>query len=296
MVPGLECNLLSWGKAAKLGYKKGGQGEDVQVTDKSGEEILWARESQDSYVIQLSEETARLSSYEIWHQALGHPSVSVINRASASSIYGDPHLIPNTPNNFHCALSKSVHHKPKESATKTKRAFELIHTVLSGRFSVPSIGKRLHYITFIDDFTRYAWIAFLAKKPDAKDAIKNFIHSAESQHSDTRIPRFRNDNGGEYITDELKAYYESAGIAIEYAPPYSHESNGVAERFNRTVVTMMRSTMMDMDSKFLWAEAAATAAYVKNRLPHAALSNDITHSKLLTDIDLQSNKHLQPFG
>ena len=202
MVPGLECSLFSWRKAAKLGCKKEGQGEDVWVTDKSGKEVLWARESQGSYVIQLAEETARFSSYEIWHQALGHPSVSVLNRASASSIYGDSHLIPNTPNNFHCntcSLSKSVHHKPKESTSKTKRAFELIHTDLSGKFSVPSIGKRLYYITFIDDFTHYAWIAFLAKQSDAKDAIKNFIRSAERQHSDTKILRFRNDNGGEYM-------------------------------------------------------------------------------------------------
>lgn len=32
----------------------------------------------------------------------------------------------------------------------------------------------------------------------------------------------------------------------------------------------MRSTI-NMDSKFLWAEAAATAVYIKNRLPHSTL-------------------------
>ena len=81
MVPSLECNLFSWRKAAKLGYKKEGQGEDVWVKDRNRKEVLWARESQGCYVIQLAEETARFSSYEIWHQALGHPFVSVLNRA-----------------------------------------------------------------------------------------------------------------------------------------------------------------------------------------------------------------------
>ena len=268
--------------------------------NKSGKEVLWARESQGSYVIQLVEETAWFSSYEIWHQALGHSSVSVLNRASASNIFSDSHLISNTPNNFHCntcSLSKSIHHKPKDSTSKTKRAFELIHIDLSGKFSVPSISMRPYYITFIDDFTRYAWIAFLAKKSDAKDAIKNVIHGTERQHSNTSgtILRFHNYNGGEYITDELKAYYESVGIAIEYTPPYSHKLNGVAERFNRIIVTMMRSMMMDMDSKFLWAEAAATAGYVKNRLLHVALSNDITLFEALNGHNL-TIKHLQPFG
>jgi len=129
----------------------------------------------------------------------------------------------------------------------------------------------LYYITFIDDFTRYAWIAFLIKKSDAKDAIKNFVRSAERQHTSIKIQRFHNDNGGEYVNDDLLNYYESAGITVEHTPPYSHESNGLAERFNRTIITMMRSMMMDMDSKFLWAEAAATAVYIKNRLPHSAI-------------------------
>ena len=219
---------------------------------------------------------------------MGHSSVSVLNWASASSIYGDSHLTPNTPNNFHCntcALSKSIHHKPKESATRTRRAFGLICRDLSGKFSVPSVGKRLYYITFIDDITRYARIAFLAKKSDAKDVIENSTRSAERQHCNTKILRFRNGNSDEYITDELKAYYE-------YAPPY--RSNGVAERFNRRIITMMRSMMMDMDPKFLWAEAAAAAVHVKNRLPHAALSSDITPCEAVNG-HTPTIKQLQPF-
>ena len=61
--------------------------------------------------------------------------------------------------------------------------------------------------------------------------------------------------------------------------------------------------MMDMDSIFLWAEAAATPVYVKNRLPHVALSrdpatnpaNDITPFEALNG-HKPSIKHLQPFG
>ena len=52
---------------------------------------------------------------------------------------------------------------------------------------------------------------------------------------------------------------------------------------------------MDMDSKFLWAEAAATAVYVKNRLPHAAFSNDITPFEALNG-HKPTIKHLQAFG
>jgi len=61
-----------------------------------------------------------------------------------------------------------------------------------------------------------AWIAFLIKKSDAKDAIKNFVRSAERQHTSIKIQRFHNDNGGEYVNDDLLNYYESAGITVEH--------------------------------------------------------------------------------
>ena len=50
---------------AKLGFKKVGQRGDLWVTDESGKEVLWARKSQGCYVIQLAEETARFSSYDM---------------------------------------------------------------------------------------------------------------------------------------------------------------------------------------------------------------------------------------
>ena len=60
---------------------------------------------------------------------------------------------------------------------------ELIHTDLFGKFSIPSIGKRLYYITFIDDKNWYTWIAFLSKKSDTTRIIKDFIAKIDRQHN-----------------------------------------------------------------------------------------------------------------
>jgi len=86
---------------------------------------------------------------------------------------------------------------------KATKCFELIDTDLSRKFSVLSIGKRNYYITFIDDYTRYSAIVFLTKKSDATSAIKTFVHLIEKQY-DIKIKRFRHDNGGEYINNELQ--------------------------------------------------------------------------------------------
>ena len=53
--------------------------------------------------------------------------------------------------------------------------------------------------------------------------------------------------------------------------------------------------MINMQSKFLWAEAAATAVYIKNRLPHSALPKQQTPYEVLKG-EKPSKKHLQPFG
>ena len=56
---------------------------------------------------------------------------------------------------------------------------------------------------------------------------------------------------------------------------HSPEQNGVAERVNRTLMESVRSMLSHAglpDS--YWAEAVATAAYVRNRLPTAAIKED----------------------
>jgi transposase InsO family protein len=87
-------------------------------------------------------------------------------------------------------------------------------------------------MSFIDDYTRFAWIYFLKHKDDAKKAIKDYVTRIEKQF-DTTILRFRTDGGGEYIINkDITNYFDSQGIAHEPTPPYTPESNGVAERFN----------------------------------------------------------------
>jgi hypothetical protein len=40
---------------------------------------------------------------------------------------------------------------------RSKECFQLIHSDLSGKFSVPSPGKSLYHMTFIDDKSRFAF-------------------------------------------------------------------------------------------------------------------------------------------
>ena len=92
--------------------------------------------------------------------------------------------------------------------------------------------------------------------------------------SNIEIKRLRSDNGGEYKNKKMKDLCERLKVAQEFTVPYNPEQNGLAERFNRTLVEMVRCMLKDssMDKKY-WAEAVKTAAYVRNRLPCDAIKS-----------------------
>ena len=59
--------------------------------------------------------------------------------------------------------------------------------------------------------------------------------------------------------------------------PYSPQQNGVAERMNRTLVESARSMIAHTNlSNTFWVAAVHTAAYVRNRLPTAAVMKSKT--------------------
>lgn len=173
-------------------------------------------------------------------------------------------------------------------------------------------------ITFIDDFTRAAWILFLKEKSAAKDLIRSFVNLVERQF-DTKIKHFFTDNRTEYVNSTVGQFFLEKGIIHDTIPAYTHEFNGMAERFNRTIVIMVsmilhgnlhhhqnndnqgnrhndnREEEKYQLSKRQWAEASRTAVYIKNRLPHSAPPGKITPFEALLSEKLEVT-HIQPFG
>jgi hypothetical protein len=73
----------------------------------------------------------------------------------------------------------------------------------------------------------------------------------------------RLDNGGEYRSSELNAYVQSKGIWFQPTVPYPPESNGVAERMNRTLMAKMRAILTDAKlPAYLWDYLAEMVAYL----------------------------------
>jgi transposase InsO family protein len=92
------------------------------------------------------------------------------------------------------------------------------------------------------------------------------IYKAEVENQlERKIKHVRTDHGGEYFLNLFTLFCEEHGIIHERMPPYSPQSNGIAERKNRTLTDLV-NVMLDTSrlSKEWWGEAILTACHVLN--------------------------------
>jgi hypothetical protein len=86
------------------------------------------------------------------------------------------------------------------------------------------------------------------------------------KENDCQIKRVHSDRGGEY--NGLKKYLDDEGILLEMSAGYCPESNGIAERYNRTINEKVRSMLSRAClPDELWAEAANYANCTRERVP-----------------------------
>ena len=128
-------------------------------------------------------------------------------------------------------------------------------------------GGNKFYVTFIDDYSRFTRVYLLKNKDEAFDMFLSYKAEVENQ-LDKKIKRIRYDRGGKYIS--LKNdYCENEEIIHEVTPPFSPESNGVAERKNKTLKEMMNSLLVSASApNNLWGEAILFICHLQNRIPY----------------------------
>lgn len=97
--------------------------------------------------------------------------------------------------------------------------------------------------------------------------------------------RLRTDNGAEYTSKQFKDYRRDSKIKQEFIVPETPQQNGVAERFNRTLVEMGRSLLIQVQLwKRYWIRALSTAAHIRNLTMTANSSQGKSPFELFTGI------------
>ena len=112
----------------------------------------------------------------------------------------------------HCLYGKKNRVSFPSGVKRAIGILELVHSDVFGPMKVPSLGKSVYYVSFIDDFSRNTWIYFLKKKSKAFDRFKEFKALMENQ-TKKKIKVLRIDNGGEFCTKEFEEFYKKCSIA-----------------------------------------------------------------------------------
>ena len=142
---------------------------------------------------------ARDDSYHLWHQRFGHMSRNVLHQA-ASRVSGMPTIV--IPSSLApckgCALGK-MHDRPYTPSDKqSTRPLALVHTDVVGPMPVEPHSWSHYILTFIDDFSGYALVAFIRTKDAVSQHFRSMVSWAETFTSHT-LTSVRSDQGGEFL-------------------------------------------------------------------------------------------------
>ncbi|PLW36380.1 hypothetical protein PCANC_16187 [Puccinia coronata f. sp. avenae] len=168
-----------------------------------------------------------------------------------------------------CKLKKSPHINPLPTAD---RPFKTLHMDVL-QITPPSKTSLKYILVIIDDYSRFNRIYLMKAKSESESKILSFINEVVNK----------------------------TGITVEAGPAESPQTNGLAERFNQTLLVKMRCLLAQSSVPInYWDEAAQYASTLINILPSKALNwsspvNVLSELNLLIEPVRDINK-MVPFG
>ncbi|GJV30838.1 putative ribonuclease H-like domain-containing protein, partial [Tanacetum coccineum] len=145
------------------------------------------------------------------------------------------------------AYQKGKQHK---ASCKTKlmssisQPLQMLHMDLFGPTSVRSINHKTYCLVFIDDYSRFSWVFFLAIKDETSGILKTFTTGIENQINH-KVKIIRCDNGTKFKNYDMNQSCGMREIKREFSVARTSQHNGVAERKNRTLIEAARTMLAD---------------------------------------------------
>lgn len=237
----------------------------------------------------------------LWHARLGHASKETI-RKTIPLVKGIKLERPRSIEGcVPCKKAKSTRSVRSAEGTGDKeegKPLELAHSDVVGLVETVSLGGASYFITLYDDKSSISLLRFFKKKSQAGECLKDMIMELETVFGKSKVKkvtmrrfepgsngdwlesvlkRVRTDNAKEFLSETFRKWLSERGTVHELSSAYSPESNGKAERLNRTLMEIARSMLLGMNQvknyQKLWAEAVNTANYLRNRMYNSVCCN-----------------------
>ena len=212
-----------------------------------------------------AEQSSRIDrSLADWHNILGHASTrSILAMANSGAIKITGSRKAIICDACHKGKATLLPYKARAPDARAKTKGERIHVdcvVLSGLNGISG------FCIATDEATGYKHE--LVYKSNVE--VRKFLLDLASWYSvQARAPIrvFKLDNGSEFSNLEFRSSCAERGIVIEFTPPYSSQSAGLAERNNRTVIDDARTILIAAKlHKDLWPHAVRYVVQIRNRI------------------------------
>lgn len=306
-VPDLKNNLLSVGQLQEKGLTVIFKDGTCNISHPQRGIMVECLISKNRMFILLNETSGKVSEdrcliiktkdqSQLWHHRYGHLSYKGLHSLYfRQMVIGLPKIIVS---NITCdACMKGKQHRvpiPKRSQWRATERLQLVHADLCGPITPASNSHKRYLLCLIDDFSRKAWIYFLAEKTEVFYLFKCFKMLVEKE---TGIPIkcLRTDRGGEFNSTEFNDFCKQHGVKRQLTAAYTPQQNGVAERKNRTVMNLVRAILSERQvPKSFWPEAVRWTSHVLNRSPTIAVK-DMTPEEAWSG-KKPSVEHFRVFG
>lgn len=156
-------------------------------------------------------------SLERWHNRLGHPSSPIVARVISSNKL--PCLDESNKESVCDACQKAKSHQLpySKSTSMSSHPLELVHSDVWGPAS-KSVGGKIYYVSFIDDYSKFTWIYLLKHKSKVFQKFHEFQNLVERLF-DRKIIAMQTDWGGEY--QKLHPFFARSGISHRVSCPHT---------------------------------------------------------------------------
>lgn len=205
-----------------------------------------------------------------WHKAFGHVDERIIREMSKNLSVEGLEIQDEASNS--CQVSplgkatRSSHttctsHKPNQVGSQ-------VNVDLIGAVKPLSLGCARYILLCVDSYSGYSHIYFLKTKDETCKYLQQYICDFEGGGENRRkIETILSDNGSEFNNEAVKTLMAVEHITMRFSSAYVPQQNGTAERNNRTIVEAARCMLAQAGLPLeLWAEAASTAVYLRNRV------------------------------
>jgi hypothetical protein len=172
-------------------------------------------------------------------------------------------------------MGKQCRVRFKIATHKTNGILDYMHSDIWGSVRTPLKGGAQYFMSFIDDYSKKAWVYFLKNKSETFAKFKIWKAEVENQ-TGRKMKYLRTDNGTEYRDGDFLKFYEKHDIKRYFTVRKTPQQNRVAERLNRTITETTRCLRLNAElPKIVWAEAVDIAYYIINRSPRVALDGKV---------------------